>query len=505
MIRYPLPQRDWKAMSSAPVEFDPSDPTIRWGNDSLEKMLDATNRAKRDAAQGEPASDADHCPFLDDVRHAVEDVAKRAKTEVEDYFKSIVEQTKAVAGAPGALIKAQNDALAGMRRVVDYGINTTSPLADRVKSVNQEHTDFTMEHGLIGRAADPKNTKVWWIILVSAGFELLINGWTLGTAHPSGFIGVSSEILLFTAVNVLLGLLAGAAMRHTNYRPGHSLRSIGAWMAVVLCVILVLLFSYVFGHYRDALVGLQSSIAEGDYESYVRLWATLFRTALASAFSSDWIPQTMQTVVLIAAGWAISGIVAFEWYRSDDRYPGFGRITRKREQAQELYVREVEGLNQRIHDFAETASQELTSIEGSVLAAKELPDTAASCKAAYAALIAELNRFGKAQLRAYRLASTQVRPWPKSLESAVEAPVVSANVASPPQMPDGAGVDDAEIKETNELRLRCYHVVSQARQEYGTKVFAPVPALHPRHPEYERFANPVGMVRTIAESIEQLT
>ena len=492
-------------MASAPMEFDPSGPTIRWDKEPLEKTLDATNRAQRDAVQGEPEPDADHCLFLDDVRQVAEDVAKRARREVEDHFKAIVEQCKAMAAAPGALIKARNDALAGMRRVVADGINVTSPLVERVKSANHEYRDFTMQHGLVSRAADPQNTRVRWIIAVSAAIELLINGWTLGTAHPSGFVGVASEILLFTGINVIFGLLAGTAMRGSNYRPRGSTRWIRAWMTVGLCVLCVLMFSFVFGHYRDALVGLQSRIAEGDYESYIRLWATLFRTALATAFSPDWVPQTMQTVVLIVAGWVISGIVAIEWYRSDDRYPGFGRIARKREQAHEAYARAVEGLNQRIHDLAETASQELTGIEGGALAAKELPNTAASCKAAYAALIAELNGFAKGQLDAYRVANAQLKSWPKGLDSAFDAPAISADVATSPQMPEGAAVDEADIKAISALRLRCYHVVDHALREYGTKVFAPVPALHPKHPDHARFENPVRTVREIAESVGEHT
>lgn len=492
-------------MESASVKFDPSGPTFRWDKSGMEKTLEAANRAKQDAAQGEPPMDADHCLFLDDVRQGTEIIAKRARREVEEYLKSIVQQVKAIATAPSAMFKARDNALASMHRVVNDGVNRTNSLGEQVRSANHEYTEFTMEHGLVGRAADPKKTKVWWVIAISATLELLINGWTLGTAHPSGFIGVLSEILLFTAVNIILGLLAGASMRRTNYRPKRSFRCIRAWFFVGACALLVLVFSFVFGHYRDALVGLQSRIAEGDYESYVRLWATLFRTALDTAFSPEWIPQTMQTVVLIFAGWLISGIVAIEWYRSDDRYPGFGQISRKREQAHERYAEAVDELNQRVHRHAEGASQELAGIEGSVLAAKELPSTAASCKDAYAALVGELNRFGKGQLEAYRLASAQVKPWPKGLERPFEEPVVSADIATPPQLPDEVATDEKEISEISELRLNCYNTVNFALEAYCTRVFAPVPALHPRHPDHQRFSNPVGAVRGITERVQQLS
>ena len=384
------------------------------------KTLDAANTAKRDAAHGDPPPGASGCPFLDDVRLQIEDVAKHARRQLEDYLKSIVAQAKATASAPGALLGARDTTLAEMRRVVDGGINETGPLADRVRSVNQEYTEFVVANDLVGRAADQNKTRVWWVIGFSATFELLVNGWTLGTAHPSGFIGVLSEILLFSAINVVFGLFAGAAMRRTNYRPKHSFRSVRAWAILAACLVFVLTFSFVFGHYRDALVGLQSRIAEGDYETYIRLWETLFRTALATAFSADWIPQTMQTVVLIFAGWLISGVVALEWYRSDDRYPGFGPMTRKREQAQNRYTQTINRLSLRNHELAENATEEMTGIVVGVVAATQLPNDVAACQQSYEDLIADLNRFGKGQLDKYRRASRQLKAWPRGVGHSVQ-------------------------------------------------------------------------------------
>ena len=491
-------------MASSLTEFVASVPTIRWDKETVQGALDATDRAKRDAAQGVPSNDAVQCLFIDDVQQAVKDVAKEARRAVENHLGSILDQCRAIAGAPGDMHKTRDDALAGMHSEVYDGISVVSPLADRAKNAQREYTEFTIEQGLVGMAADPKSRRVLWIILVSALFELLVNGWTLGTAHPSGFVGVLSEILLFTVINMVLGLLGGTAMRGTNYRPRNSFPCIRAWIAVGLCVIAVLMVTFIFGHYRDALVGLQSRIVDGDYESFVRLWATLFQTALVTAFSSDWIPQTMQTVVLIVAGWLISGFVAIEWYRSDDRYPHFGRVTRKRKQAQDQYVCEVKAVNDRILDLANDASQRFAAIEASVLAASQLPDTANSCEAAYTALIAELNSFGKRQLDAYRLASRQAKAWPKSLDSAFEAPAVPSDFAESPNLPVGAVVDERHLEKVSELRLRCDRAVAQARHQYGTRVFAPLPALDPQHPEHNLFANPVATVREIEDSIGKL-
>lgn len=490
-------------MASGLVRFDPIGSKIRWDSKPVKAELDATNRANRDAARGVPSHDAHHCPFIDDVRQAVDDVAKEARRLVEDHLSGIVAQRQAVPVTKASMLQERTSALAAMTTAVNNAINKTSTLAQRAVGAQREYTNFTIEHGLVGKVADHKNTRVWWFIFCSAVLEVLVNGWTLGTAHPDGVVGVVPEVVLFTAINMVLGLLAGAAMRRTNYRPKRSFRCVRAWMGVSSCVILVLVVSFVFGHYRDALVGLQNSAA-GDYESYIRLWATLFQTALGTAFSDNWIPQTMQTVVLIVAGWLISGFVAIEWYRSDDRYPEFGRTTRKKDQAEREYAEMVASVKRDVDELSAQASAKFAALEATVVAAAQLPNTVTSCRDSYTDLVEELNSFGKSQMEAYRVASRQLRPWPKELEKAFGAPPVSKVLATAPSIDGGLSIDDAQVEEVTDLRRRCDRAVNQAREQFSEDVFAPVPTLNPQHQDHDRFANPVAVAREIAKRARDL-
>ena len=490
-------------MRSDSVKFDPLDSKIRWDSKSVGERLDATNRANRDAAHGVPGHDASHCPFIDEVRQAVDEVAKEARRLIDEHFRGIVAQRQTVPATQANMQQERTSALADMTAAIYNGINTTNALAQRAASAQREYTNFTIKHGLVGTVAEYKNTRVLWLILFSAMLEVLINGWTLGTAHPDGVVGVLPEVVLFTAINMVLGLMAGAAMRRTNHRPRSSFRCVGAWAGVASCVILVLLVSFVFGHYRDALVGLQSS-AGGDYESYLRLWATLFQTALGTAFSDNWVPQTMQTMVLIVAGWLISGFVAIEWYRSDDPYPGFGRTTRKKDRAEREYADMVAHVKGDVDRLADQAKAKFLALEADVLAVAQLPNTVAACRETYAELVEDLNAFGKTQLEAYRVASSQHRPWPQALEEAFGEAPVSKNLATPPSMQGGLGIEDAQVRNVTDLRQRCDRAVNRAREQFSEDVFAPVPALNPQHQDHARFANPVAVARGIAQHARDL-
>ena len=422
---------------------------------------------------------------------------------VDDHFRGIVAQSQTVPSTQANMQQERTSALADMTAAANDGINATNAFAQRAASAQREYTNFTIKHGLVGKAAEYKNTKIWWLILGSAMLEVLINGWTLGTAHPDGVVGVLPEVVLFTVINIVLGLMAGAAMRRTNHRPRRSFRCVRAWAGVTSCAILVLLVSFVFGHYRDALVGLQSS-AGGDYESYLNLWATLFQTALGTAFSDNWIPQTMQTVVLIVAGWLISGFVAIEWYRSDDPYPGFGRTTRKKDRAEREYANMVASVKRNVDRLAVQAKAKFLALEAEVLAVAQLPNTVATCRETYAELIQELNAFGKDQMEVYRVASSQHRPWPKALDKAFGEAPVSKNLATPPSIQGGLAIKDANVKDVTDLRQRCDRAVNQAREQFSEDVFAPVPALNPQHEDHARFANPVAVARGIAQRARDL-
>ncbi len=483
------------------VQFDPSVPRFTWDEETLARALDTESRAKADASNGEPPADATNCQFLMDVRTATRQVASAARPELEKHTATLNDSLR-LPNADADFLQEQDKALADMHQICLSGIDSAEPAKTRVDEVRNEYTSFAVEHGLVGRAAQARDPRAKWVIAAVACLELLLNAWTLGTAHPSGFLGVLPEMILFTAFNVFAGFVLSFALRTKNLYESFRSKRRYSWFLVALLVLLIPVFNFVFGHYRDALVSLQSQIAAGDYETYVAVWGSLFRAALATAFSSEWIPQSMQTVVLIFGGMFMSSLVAYKHYHADDPYPGFGALSRKRNEAQGQYKAAIAAITARIESRAADASRVFAGIEARVASegAAEARARIESWNSAYRRLVEELKEAGDRQLRTYRRTNGAVKPWPASLNGPFEAFAVDPEVADPPAPPEMPVLRGA----LSRLRRQCDRVVLEGRRRYSSEVFAPLPALDPKDVNHPAFADPLGKLEEIRRDLDGL-
>lgn len=489
-------------MSAKPVTFDPTASRFDWDEAAFATELDAEGRARHDAAHGEPREGAADCSFLAAVGSATATIARAARHEVSSSYGVVIDHAAPPAHADAELRKEQDAALGDMEQICRNGIDATTPLKEAVNTTRAQYTDFTVNHGLVGETADDQDRwATCWISGVAA-LELGLNAWTLGTAHPSGLVGVLPEMFVFTAVNVFAGLVIAYGRRRKNHHPKFRARRLTGWLCVAAAVVLVPLANLVFGHYRDALVSLQREIADGDYQTFLESWAVLFRTALATAFSDEWIPKSMQTVALIFGGMFMAGLVQYKRYRADDPYPGFGELSRKRQRAQELYVREVAAINRRVTGRADDAIAALSAIATEVALAPALATEMRfkfeSWGDAYRNLVAGLTDAAKKRLEAYRRTNRGLKPWPETLDAAFDGFALDPALSDPPEPPT---VPDGQDPDILSLREQCDKVVLLARSRYGSEVFAPLLAVDPNDQNHRQFADPVGKLREIKREI----
>lgn len=171
-------------MWSPDVQFNPGPlPSFTWDEPALARELDTKNRAKTDAAFGEPPAGAVDCQFLADVRTAIRQVAIAARTELKSYYKTVVEDAGPPSDPATDMRNERDKALADMYQECLSGVGSSHGLKRTVQEVRVEHREFTVDHGLVGKPAKDRDRRAFWVILVCAFLELLVNAWTLGTAH----------------------------------------------------------------------------------------------------------------------------------------------------------------------------------------------------------------------------------------------------------------------------------------------------------------------------------
>ena len=489
-------------MPASSVNFDSSIPSFRWDEASFADRLDSEGEAKRDAAHGEPRDGANGCPFLTAVRSEAENVARAAGGELSRCHQAEIDGAAPRLYADAELRRERDEVLADMAQTCRSGINVTTPLVEAVTTARAEYTDFTVEHGLVGKAAQELNRQwVWWVV-GGAFLELVLNAWTLGTAHKDGFAGVIPEMSMFTAINVIAGLVIAYGLRQKNHHAKFRGKRIVGWLWVVMALLLVPLVNFVFGHYRDALLDLKQS----DILDYLERWVTLFPKALETAFSSEgWVPKSMQSVALIFGGVFMAGLVAYKRYQSDDPYPGFGKLSRKRNAAQVRYreaVQEItDEIKARADDGARVFSNIATGCAAAPALAAEIRIKFESWGNAYRNLVGDINIAGRKQLDSYRQTNRNLKVWPQSLDAAFDGFELDSDLAAPPQAPVLPELQEQDI---GPLLERSNEIVSTARRRYQSEVFAPLSALDPNDQNHLQYANPVGKENEIGRVIDHM-
>ncbi len=488
-------------MAVISVTFDSSGPRFDWDEKKLEDELDAKGQAQQDAALGAPRDGDEDCLFLTRVNEEAAKVARAAKAELSAHHQAELGNASHQLFADEELRKERDSALGDMAQYCQSGINHVAPFREAVNGVRVEYMNFTIEHGLVGNVAQPKDERAVRWIAGGALLELLLNAWTLGTAHPEGPVGVLPEMFVFMGFNVVAGLGFAHSWRRKNHHSKFRGRSASGWVFLVLLLFLIPVANFVFGHYRDALVSLQQEVV--DLQNYIDRWAELFRTALANAFSEEWVPRSMQTVALIFGGMFVAGVAAYKSYHADDPYPGFGKLSRKRIAAQSDYSNEVDKIVGKIKSRADDALGVFGNVaSGSVAGPAEadrIRNKFNSWDAEYRSLAQEIVSAGRKQLEIYRDTNRNIKAWPATLDAAFDGFALNAELADPPLAPT---ILEVHVTAIEPLRQRCDEVIAEARARYQSEVFAPLSALDPNDPNHRRFDNPVAKAAEIKAHID---
>ena len=484
------------------ARFNPVVPTITWNRDALNKELNTKVVAQRDARKGDPRPNDTQFPFYNKVKVALEQVVQEGRTDLQNHIDEKQRELIEAKDCSSSLRHELDEATLKLAQICHSGIGEIDPFAKKVQETEDEFITFVEENNLDHRVANPQKTMGIWLILVLAFVELLVNGWSLGSAHVDGFVGAIYEIILFTLFNVVVGIAIGELWRQSNKRPSTSASVIVARCLIPVLVFAVFFFGYLFAHYRDALISLQS-IASTDIASFLDTWGNLFTTTWNTAFSDDWVPNTMPSVVLMLACCLISTFVAIEWYRHDDPYPGFGPLSRKREDALQKYAEKVEEVTQVLSRRADDAKNFCAGKRIIVQSAHQIPDRVSAWGSAYETFVGQLTAFALDQLRTYRQINRRTHAWPDQLDQQIEEFKFKENLTRIPQLTEVARDALLNLDEVSDLVDHVSRVVNYALSGYSG-VFAPPPALHPKHDDYEKYNKQYAAHERIKEQVERM-
>lgn len=180
------------------------------------------------------------------------------------------------------------------------------------------------------------------LVLLILLVEALANGFFFARGSDFGMLGGISQSLIVAVLNIVpaflfAGMICLRYAHHVDF-----LKRVSALLTLFIYASWVFLFNLCVAHYRDIL-------GTGDETAARQVIDRLIASPLGLADLNSWL--------LLIMGIFFATVAMIDGYKSDDPYPGYGKIQRLNDAIQEHYDVECRDLAQEAtimrHDFLE--------------------------------------------------------------------------------------------------------------------------------------------------------
>lgn len=427
----------------------------------LEKTKKELDLIKKGREHGEKNLPSEKSATFDDIEHRIVTLIEKEQRHLQ---KSFNEQMNAYHQRIASL-DLENEAInigsaaqqASTEFVVkvDEGKATLFTLWRNVCMIENQWNDFRKQNGLL-YPADYPLSRLWnfSIILVILAVESILNGNFLARGLETGLIGGIIEAFVIAAVNVSFGFFLGNSVMRYMFHRNLILRAL-AIVELPISFGIAIFFNLLVGHYRDALGGPSPENASA--------------IALNSFTLHPFVLAAFQSWILFAMGLFFSAVAAFDGFKMDDPYPGYGKINRKHEEITHEYTDEKANI---IDDLSRTRDQALSYI-------REARQNLATHRAELSSILDfrgrlielyeahqnYLNRTANDLLSIYRHANMSARtsPAPAHFNATYSLPALPPP-ASLPHVINEAALD-ANIEKTNQALKKAISLVNSRFEE----------------------------------------
>jgi len=220
-------------------------------------------------------------------------------------------------------------------------------LKGEIQERNTEYDIFQKDHGFVTAAKIPSDwEKVFRQTIL--GVLIIIEGGLNSVFFSQGLWGGLLDglfyALMFAFINIGLAYCYGCFLLPQLFRRHTSHKIVGVVLFLFALAMIVTL-ALLIAHYRDAVSG-------GSYEAAARIAWDTFR-------DKPWDLKDIQSVLLclVSIGFALGAM--YDAFGLDDPYPGYGEVTRRRNQALDDHRQELELVRAQLENSKEDSLQEL--------------------------------------------------------------------------------------------------------------------------------------------------
>ena len=301
---------------------------------ALARELDLDAEARRLGRAGLPATDTavlsgPEALVVQRIEQARQEAAERASRRLavidDDLARhALAAHVQRVAGAQGDFARAAST-LVGERRTLLDALRRAAQLR------RAELDTFMRRHGLQREADYPSpsgRVLLAGLLVLMVALEGLANAFFFAQGLGSGLVGGFVEAALFAALNVGVAYLFGrVGLRQIAHaRPARRLVGLASLAAALVAMAVIAL---AIAHLRDALA---ADSADAPAAALRSLRAAPFELAGLASWA-------LAGVSIVFAGTALA-----DGWKSDDPYPGYGRLDRRTRLAGDDHAAELDEL-----------------------------------------------------------------------------------------------------------------------------------------------------------------
>ena len=214
-------------------------------------------------------------------------------------------------------------------------------LAASARTSQEELGKFRSTHGIEREARWPSNTKsfmMYSLALVVIVIEGLLNAGFFAHGLDSGLLGGFLTAMASAFVNVSVAFALGKFVICYVHHRNLGIKLFGI-LATVVALALIVTIGFGIAHYRDALTSETAEPAKAAYE----------------ALRGGLLPRDIMSWGLFALSCFFGLVALFDGYKTDDPYPGYGRISRRTMEVVEDYDAELFHLREELTELKQEA------------------------------------------------------------------------------------------------------------------------------------------------------
>jgi len=310
----------------------------------LRRELDLDAQGAEMGARNLPSPD--HAA-LDEVEQRIVAAIESQRALAYDRYLANVRAYSDRLGSLQIQVLLQQAATAGEETKTDLnealikGRDRLFGLQNKLAGLKRELEAFRIENRLQRSARGPDSRIFHWgVVALLLVVEAVLNGNFLARGLELGLLGGVVEAFLIAVLNVGSGLVMGwLALRQLYHR--RWTHKVPALLALILYAGAAVGFNLLVAHYRDALGGSNPENAG--------------MLALQTFLSKPFHIIDINSCLLLAMGIGFSLIAVADGYLMDDPYPGYGRIARDCQIAEDEFRETKEEETQRLSELEDSA------------------------------------------------------------------------------------------------------------------------------------------------------